>query len=354
MTPSGSDPPRPPVPPRHAGSAAGPDGAGSAPAAPAPSPANSDGGVTSHGAHLLSPIAHAAAGGRGAACPVCLTTAALPPAGGWVPVHCSACGTEFVATDGSPPPAPPPRVPSPIAPPAPLGPRAPDSDLPRGFTSDVRVTTGGRRRVTCPQCRRTDVDIPAGATVVDFLRCPLCDGKFLVGLDGGSAPPARPPAPAPPPPPPPRDTIPVSRIYGAGDTAYAPCPKCWTRAPAPRAEHGWVWFRCENCDSPFKADSRAAAPAHPPAPPSGTSAKWSTVGSDRAPVAVIYGLKTAAWVACPTCGIQAEAPAERLGWVWFRCPHCWAGFRADSSLPRDAAPPAPSLWGRIRRWFRGG
>ena len=59
---------------------------------PAPAP------LTSHGAHLLVPIALAADGSRVAACPVCLSAAALPPGGGWVVVRCGSCGTEFAAT----------------------------------------------------------------------------------------------------------------------------------------------------------------------------------------------------------------------------------------------------------------
>jgi hypothetical protein len=128
---------------------------------------------------------------------VCLSQSPLPPTGGWVPVRCSACGTDFVATDGSPPPVAPaiPEAPvahSPIAPTSPLGPREPTSDLPRSFTSDVRIDAAGRRRVTCPQCRRADVMIPRHATVAIVLRCPVCHDPFLINLDSSPPAPLRP------------------------------------------------------------------------------------------------------------------------------------------------------------------
>ncbi len=86
----------------------------SAPAVvPTPSPPTKPDRITSHGAHLLSPIVLDPSGSRTAACPVCLTGAALPSVGGWVVVRCGSCGTEFVASDGSPPPPPLPPVISP-------------------------------------------------------------------------------------------------------------------------------------------------------------------------------------------------------------------------------------------------
>jgi DNA-directed RNA polymerase subunit RPC12/RpoP len=151
-----------------------------------------------HGAHLLAPIVPEITGTRTAACPVCSHGTVLPASGGWVPVRCPACGTDFVATDGSrppePPPPPPPPAPSPIAPHEPLEPLPAHPDRPRGFTSDVRPAPDGGWRVTCPQCGRADLEVPDSATVAVVLRCPVCHGPFLVGLGGSAPAPPGPPA----------------------------------------------------------------------------------------------------------------------------------------------------------------
>src|SRR5262249_30701189 len=138
----------------------------------------------SHGAHLLSPSLDGSDGSRVALCPVCRAQAVLSAAGGWLSVRCATCGTEDIATDGSPPPAilPPPRVRSPLAPIEALDPLDPAADRPRSFTSDVRTDAAGHRRVTCPQCLGAEILIPRGATVAVVLRCPACHGPFLVGL----------------------------------------------------------------------------------------------------------------------------------------------------------------------------
>ncbi|MCE9563809.1 MAG: hypothetical protein K8U57_17340 [Planctomycetes bacterium] len=70
-----------------------------------------------HGPHLVALILSTADGVRLAACPVCLVKADLSGTpGGWVPLRCAACGTDFVASDGSPPPLPPPAPPPPPMP----------------------------------------------------------------------------------------------------------------------------------------------------------------------------------------------------------------------------------------------
>ncbi|QJX00868.1 TFIIB-type zinc ribbon-containing protein [Frigoriglobus tundricola] len=100
-------------------------------------------------------------------------------------LRCAACGTEFVATDGSsPPPAPKPTR-SPIAPTESLPPLE-TTERARGFTSDVRVLADGRRLVTCPQCRHAEIEVPRRATVAEIMRCPQCRGTFLVGLRAAS------------------------------------------------------------------------------------------------------------------------------------------------------------------------
>jgi ribosomal protein S27E len=163
----------------------------------------------SHGAHLLSPILQGEDGARSSLCPVCRTPETLASKSGWVGIRCQTCGTEFVATDGSPPPTvlplPPPPTPaplpaprrSPIAPPSPLEPLPVGADYPRGFTSDVRLDAEGRMSVICPQCRRAEVFVPPGTVA---LRCPVCHNPFLVGLrpDKHSAPePSASPDPVP-------------------------------------------------------------------------------------------------------------------------------------------------------------
>lgn len=365
MTPS--EPPHSPGPTRYYGSAPWPVGFRGIgghlirPKVPVPKPAaapetSTHPAFTTHGAHLLSPITLSTTGPRAAACPVCLVVAALPPTGGWVPVRCRSCGTEFVATDGSPPPAPAPAPPppSPIAPPSRPTPRPADSDAPRGFTSDVRTTADGGRRVTCPRCLGADLKVPRGATVAVVLRCPVCRGPFLVNLDGKPAPPAPAPPPSPPPPARGSDKTPVVPIYGAGYSAVVLCPRCWVRTPAPGTGSRWLRFTCAGCGAKFKADTEAdplPLAAIPPALAPAPAVPWKATGPAGAPVAVIYGTKSAGWqVPCPKCGVHAGAPADAIGWVWFRCSGCGTEFKADSALPRNPwptrvapPPPAPKL-----------
>ncbi len=256
-----------------------------------------------HGAHLLAQIVSGADGTRTATCPVCSTSRAVPSAGGWVPLICVSCGTEYVASDGSPPPAPPtppPPVRSPLAPTAALEPRHSDADAPRGFTSDVSTTPDGRRLVACPRCHSAELAVPPGATVGVVLRCPACNWVFLVSLDGGTA----------------ADRSPAT-------------------TPAP------------------------VAPRRPPVTPR-PAKRWKTTGPDDAPVAVIVGTGPTAWAACPACRSPVSAPGEPIGWVWLRCNRCGAAFRADSSrapkpAPARVVPPPrpPSLWRRMREWFGG-
>lgn len=56
---------------------------------------------------LLSPILTGEEK-RGAVCPACLAPAEVPDGVGYHPVRCGACGVDYVATDGTPPPAKPP------------------------------------------------------------------------------------------------------------------------------------------------------------------------------------------------------------------------------------------------------
>ena len=338
VTSSGPDPqpPTAPGPPGYYGPAAWPVGFRGigghllrpAPAEPthASPPTPSGTGFSSHGGHLLSPIV-SGEGGRSAVCPVCLASAALPPSGGWVPVHCRSCGTAFVATDGSPPPpaplpAPAPRA-SPIAPPAPLDPRPADADRPRGFTSDVRATPDGRRRVTCPQCHRAELDIPRGAAVAVVLRCPVCHGPFLVNLEGKPAPPV-PPPPAPAPAPVPDD---------ADGRLWDSCPKCGDGAMTTETIGHVLVRTCAVCGKRVTV-GRVSPPPPPHAAP-------------RAPARREVFDRGRSAARCPYCGregpVDHEPNPDRL--VPATCSSCGNIFVADLRL---------SLWGKIRRLFGGG
>lgn len=189
--------------------------------------------LTGHESHLLAPIVANDDGSRTATCPVCVTAAPVPT-GGWVNVRCSACGTDFIASDGSPPPviAPPPVPPPPTAPvaPSPLAPPpvlwGPLPTEPQGFTDDVYIDPTGRRFVICPQCHSAEVDIPEDAWVAELVRCPACNNSILVNL-GREPKPTGPPEPPPPPP-----------IYDPYGKMWSKCPNCGLAALTPdRTDH---------------------------------------------------------------------------------------------------------------------
>ena len=167
---------------------------------PAPAP------LTSHGAHLLVPIAFAADGSRVAACPVCLSAAALPPGGGWVVVRCGSCGTEFAATDGTSPPPPPPPEPVAVADwepepepepepvivadwgpePAPLPLPEPDPELvpflpppPVPLPARARHLPDGRVWDICPHCGHESLT-PERVGEAYTLACVVCGELFVV------------------------------------------------------------------------------------------------------------------------------------------------------------------------------
>jgi hypothetical protein len=204
------------------------------------------------------PIAVSADGTRTASCPVCVAPAALPAAGGWLNVRCSECGTEFVASDGSPPPVPPPPPPTPTAPvakPSPLTPPPvawePLPTEPHGFTDDVRVDDTGRRFVTCPQCRGADVDVPEGAWIAEVLRCPACRGTFLVNLSRDPTPVA-PPAPEPPP------------IFDPHGKVWSHCPNCGLAALTPERTDSARALVCTVCRQRIVVSTGRRAPLHTP------------------------------------------------------------------------------------------
>ena len=173
---------------------------------PDPAPPDPD-RLTSHGAHLLVPIARADDGSRVAACPVCVTGAALPPTGGWIVVRCASCGTEFVASDGSPPPPLPPPIvlavaewePEPLPEPVRLPEPAPEP-VPYLPPPPVPPPDGalefphGRLWDYCPNCGHAALT-PERIGDAYTLTCVVCGGLIIVSH---GVPPRPPALPAPP------------------------------------------------------------------------------------------------------------------------------------------------------------
>lgn len=77
---------------------------------PSPKPAT----LRIHDTHLVCAIQTITDGTRVSTCPVCAAHSTLPTSGGWLSVKCPSCGSEFIASDGSPPPPPPPPLPEPL------------------------------------------------------------------------------------------------------------------------------------------------------------------------------------------------------------------------------------------------
>lgn len=218
--------------------------------------------LDTHGEYLLAPILETD-GARTAVCPVCVTAAPLPSEGGWIEVRCAACGTDFVASDGSPPPvvvrpAEPvaPARHSPLAPPpadwVPLPPE------PRGFTDDVYIDPTGRRFVHCPQCRAAEIDVPTDAWLAVTLRCGACHKPVMVNLSGEPTPvgPSGRPAPAP--------------IHDPYRKFYSRCPNCGVAALTPHRTDDHRALICTACGQRIVVSEGRRAPMLPllPAPPS--------------------------------------------------------------------------------------
>lgn len=284
-------------------------------------------GFASHGSHFLSAILLHTDGHAVAPCPVCMADAQVPTSATWHEVRCGSCGTEYIATDGSGPPAAP--LPAPVA--VLTGPAC--------AVCGTRPPVGGWTTPHCTACGITFEHAPA------FVPPP----PALVAPGAHSSSP---------------DETPVTIIYGTGVNARAACPRCGEPAVVPRGAKGWVWFACASCKSRFKADSgasalpRSAMPARAaliPARP-GPHPRRDT-GPDSTPVSEIYthGGKTVS--PCPKCGTHADVPPGAKGWVWFACTSCRKRFKADMDVRLGWAPPPPtplSVWGRIRKWFTGG
>ncbi len=81
----------------------------------------------------------------------------LSAVGGWVKLRCSECGTEFIATDGTPPPI--------------------------AKASEVLTYEDSSRSALCPVCRKLQVALPTGATESVVVSCKLCLSHFIAELD---------------------------------------------------------------------------------------------------------------------------------------------------------------------------
>jgi len=153
-----------------------------------------------HGSQLVSPIQSGVGEYATSACPVCFTHSVLPSrSAGWVPLRCDSCGTEFLASDGSPPPPlPPPSKPTAAVKIATAGSR---------ILSLILLGDGGRRLARCPACHALE-SVPLAGSRVE-MRCQSCGTEFTAASSLIAPPPV---PPAPPPravPPPPRAAVPA-------------------------------------------------------------------------------------------------------------------------------------------------
>ena len=226
------------------------------------------------GPHLLSPILDGPDGSRVSPCPVCRVAPVVSrSAGGWVPLRCATCGTEFVATDGSAPPPPPKTdVPEEVTEVRPAETVWMTAEPPVRFelTSPILTRADGRRASRCPVCA---VEVAVPTTPAERVRawCPFCGTEF-VAINT----PAAKPTPKPAPPRLPRSfevhTLPSG-------FRYALCPACRTsRVTIPKLAAGVVRLRCSACGADFVAVAPEPAPPRPmPTPPTPQLRFWDTV-----------------------------------------------------------------------------
>ncbi len=228
-------------------------------------------GFASHGSQLLAPMRDGPGGSRIAACPVCLAHAIMPrTAGGWMPFRCESCGTECVATDGSPPPKLPPPPPS-----------APEPLESSELVVPIMLKPHGRRAACCPVCHSLKAIAPDAGGWVE-LRCLACGTEF--SASDGTAPPPKPTSPPPPVPasPPPPPSLPRSTLVFdfLGDHCCAVCPVCDGLVTFPRHATGEVRLLCSACATPFVATAaKSKAPPPPPPPPPRLASFWGKVSA---------------------------------------------------------------------------
>jgi hypothetical protein len=204
-----------------------------------------------HGAHLVSPMQPGPDGYRVSSCPVCLAQAVVPQlAGGWAPLRCGSCGTEFVASDGSPPP--PSVTIKPIT-----STRTPGGDS--RLLSLMLLGDGGQRHAHCPACHSLEI-VPALGIRVD-MRCRTCGTEFTaVPTLPTRHPVAPPPVPgsprsAPVSPPPPVHGTPVTDavLTDLHGNKFVICPLCRKfKKQLPRVTPTFTLsVKCEGCRRTF-------------------------------------------------------------------------------------------------------
>lgn len=231
-----------------------------------------------HGSQLVAPIQAAADGFRISSCPVCVTPSVVPKlAGGWVPLRCESCGSEFVASDGSPPPS--------VAKPA-----ATVKTVAAGsrFLSLILLGDGGKRLARCPACHNLE-SVPLAGNRVD-MRCQSCGTEFTASSSLAGSPPP-PPRTAPPPParpaapaaPAPSPIATTDTVRTAPDgTRTVICPLCRRFSVAlPRVLPTFtITVTCPGCRRPFTVNLRRSTkkpPAMKPPPSSRRKFRWRSL-----------------------------------------------------------------------------
>lgn len=321
--------------------------AGAADASPAIDPTAPDFG--SHGTHLLAPLRPGPDASRLAACPVCVTAAAVPAsAGGWVPLRCETCGTEFVATDGrTPPPAP---APVPPPPPVRIGkpktyplleiPFTAKPPKPTGLLVPMLPGSGAWRLARCPVCHSLETVSNPGGWV--HLRCGSCGTEFTA--TDGTAP------PTPPAPPPPTPTAEIERrnlarwvATGEADRWVAHRRASWTEKDFSRLLESLVVAGLWPIDP---AGVRRAL--------DDAAVRYRTADLPRSKK--VYTLSGIRYALCPHCrdrGVMVPGDVKREARLL--CPGCGKRFLVDVPAPpppKSSPPPGRKSSGEVRRVLR--
>lgn len=275
-----------------------------------------------HGSHLVSPMQAGSDGYRVSSCPVCLAHSVVPQlAGGWVPLRCASCGTEFVASDGSPPPAP--TIAKPVAAVSP-------SKGESRWLSVILLGDGGQRLSRCPACYTIEI-VPGSGTRVD-MRCGTCGSEYTATatLPAHSPPPSPRPATLPPPRPGP---IPPLRGFAPPPPPSSPtrhtddvltdsagrksviCPLCRKfKVDLPRVSPTFTLsVTCPGCRNPFTVNLRGAKKPSPFATPESSRPKKrklfrGTPGWER--------ILTIIFAFCATLFLVGLFFKPLLSWLW--------------------------------------
>lgn len=227
--------------------------------------------VSAHGEHLLAPLQTRSGGSRVSPCPVCLSHAEVPGTAGWVPLRCGSCGTEFVATDGSPPPAPSVARPREY-------PVSAFGVAESRLLSLMLLGDGGARHARCPVCHALEVVTGSGGRVE--VRCGSCGTDYTATDRIPPRAPAPKPAeelpapapyrhPVPPRPAPPTDTTEEVRTSPDG-SMFVLCPQCRRfNVAVPHTSSASLTLKCPGCWKLFLVylHSRRAGKLPPKEPP---------------------------------------------------------------------------------------